>query len=245
MVESIYAAPKDEIRPTCDHPKNEGEITVYLCDYPIENYEALEGSPLGIDTSESPQGLSLVENNNGKSWISVFEVTFRDVQGFPPCSSLFFTRNKQNSTPCDWFENVWSSILDISHLYTSGSTVTFNRILRSSFDFLAILYNFIAQQVINMYDVLCDNVAEYAIGMSQNEKCNADSESSERSEDGCRPRILDSVLHAGTGRVHEHDAGGCGAIAGILGHGVGRDYGRIHQREIRRCVRVRHQEAVA
>ncbi len=112
-------------------------------------------APSGVSQNEDP-GL-------------IFRTSILKNQGSSP-SSILFAWKRQNSTPCDWLAKVWSSTLDISQSYNAGSTVTFNRFLRSDSDFLAILWHNIAQKRINIHVNLCAIIADYAIGLTSNEK---------------------------------------------------------------------------
>lgn len=135
-------------------------------------------------------GVCRSRETHERPWLKFSEVTFLDNQGLSPLSSASFALKRQNSTPCDWFEKEWSLIFDISHSKASGSTVTFNRIFRSASDFLGIMYNPIAQQRINMHNVVCAIIANYAIGMSQNERNQTTSESYEANTgEGYRHRL--------------------------------------------------------
>jgi hypothetical protein len=170
------------------------------------------------------------KKKNEKPCLKVLELTFQTVQGFSPLSFSSFARKIQNSTPCDWLAKVWSSIWDINHLAASGSTVTFNRTLRSSSAFLAIMYNFIAWQHINKHDVVCDIIAHCVIGTSKHGKINSTSERAEEDigramgthqehvREGMPASGSPDHMHTGTGRPVE----GRTIVAETCAHGLHR-----------------------
>ena len=146
--------------------------------------------------------ITIIDKNNGACEVEFLRnVTPKSPQGLSPLSA-FSARKIQNSTPCDWFAKVWSSTLEISQLYASGSTVTLRRILRSESDFLAIICNFITHQHINNHNVVCALIAEYAIGVTKDGRKQA---ISGRFEDVRPVRIHTEIGNSDRGRESNID----------------------------------------
>ncbi len=119
------------------------------------------------------------ERNKEEPCLKVLEFLHLNHQGFSP---LFFSLNKQYSTPCEMLAKVWSSTFAKSQSYTSLSIVTFTRGLFS--ERFAILYHSISCNVININETQYRFVSFNEIGVENHDTRQSISASAEDDERG-------------------------------------------------------------